>query len=171
MDVIYDTLNKLCNQRHEAKVENNSYFKLKRSQFRLINQSQSSYIQSLKMGNPHVRHHLPPHLLQQCSISIYCMSPVVIYIASWCLSLCCSKAASGDRKLLLRQTEVMTVAWLTAVEMEMAEKPSRGKILFQIGELQLNLMNKKNWFSVRFAAENDKWWVSNWRGEAITNRL
>ena len=54
--------------------------------------------------------------------------------------------------------------------MEMAEKPNRGEILFQIGDLQLNLMNMKKWFSVRFAAENDKLWSSNRRGKAITNR-
>lgn len=54
--------------------------------------------------------------------------------------------------------------------MEMAEKPNRGKILFQIGDLQLNLMNMKIWVSVRFAAENDKCWVSNGRGKAITDR-
>lgn len=42
------------------------------------------------------------------------------------------------------------------MKMEMVEKPNRGKILFQIGDLQLNLMNMKNWFSLRFAAERDK---------------
>lgn len=32
------------------------------------------------------------------------------------------------------------------MKMEMVEKPNRGKILFQIGDLQLNLMNMKTGF-------------------------
>ncbi len=51
----------------------------------------------------------------------------------------------------------------------MAETPNREKIVSD-RRPQLNLMNMKNWFSVQFAAENDKRWVSNKSSKAITNR-
>lgn len=54
--------------------------------------------------------------------------------------------------------------------MKMEEKPSREKILFQIGDLQLSLMNEKICYSVCFVAENNKWWLSNGRAMAITGR-